>query len=100
MMAIKYNPYGWEIRPYVSESEKCRKRRDDAIKRVHSLIQHDIRDEQYVTRLLCDALSAHEEMMLTEPDTIIGTQMNLRYFDEKVDELYELRRQPFHSQFI
>lgn len=99
-MAIKYNPYGWEIRPYVSESEKCRRRRDDSIRHAYGLIKNGVEDEQYITRLLCDALSAHEEMMLTEPDTVIGTQMNLRYFDEKVDELYELRRQPFHSQMI
>ena len=99
-MAIKYNPYGWEIRPYVSESEKCRKRRDDSIRHVYGLIKNGIEDNQYILSLLCDALSAHEEMIVTEPDTVVGTQMNLRYFDKKIDELYQLRHQPFHSQFI
>lgn len=99
-MAIKYNPYGWEIRPYVSESEKFKRERNDLIRCVYGLIQNDVEDEQYIVHLLCQALSAHEGMIVTEPDTVIGTQRNLRYFDERIDELYQLRHQPFHSQMI
>lgn len=100
MMAIKYNPYGWEIRPYVSEAEKCKKKRDDSVRHVYGLIKNGVEDNQYILSLLCDALSAHEEMIIAESDTVVGTQRNLRYFDKKIDELYQLRHGPFHSQMI
>lgn len=95
-MTIKYNPYGWEIRPFVTNEEKFRKKRNHCIEMAHDLIKEDSYDERKVTFLLVEALKHHEKMIRCGADSdseVLRKQILLRVFDDKINELYRLRHE-------
>lgn len=80
-MAIKYNPYGWEIRPRKSDADECLRRRNEAINEAHALC--DALADKTLTTTLCDALRYHMEYMRENDDE----------WDVKFDKLYHFDKE-------